>query len=232
MNRSFFMCGFPRSVLVAALLAGSTTAFAQTIYLPVQYQFGRFGEIYYGGSNGAFTGNPYLFAPEYSRNAQAAAGFGTGDSRGLPSPYTPAIAQLTQTMGWPSADDRPSAYHVPFAITKPLIYSDLEPNVDVGERGFTINDARNEAYLNVPRYLAGPDAGQPAAPEVAESTGPQPAQSPAQAALSNRQKALELITWAKAEQTRAKNPKLVAALLQLAARYDPPAVAKARAEMK
>lgn len=213
---------FAGAVLIA--VAGfAASAGAQTVYLPVQYQFGRYGELFYGGNNPAFLANPFLFAPEAPRNAFSLAGAGNGYAVGLPSPYTPAIYPLTQVLGAPSPSLRPEAYHVPYSLTAPQIFTDLAPYADESRRGFTINDARNEAYLNIPRYQVGspettamPEAASPAA--TTPAAGPSPAH-----------KAAILLSWARNVQAKGNNPQLVEALLREAARYDPAAAARMRA---
>jgi hypothetical protein len=135
-------------------------------------------------------------------------------------------------MNWPNPTYHPTVYRAPFNVYKPLIYSDLEPGVDVGRHGFTIDDARNEAYLNVPRYQAGPAAGHPASLDIVEPLGPVHPVTREAAAKAKQINALQLIRWAQAEHAKGQNPQLVDELLKQAAKFDSHAAAKARADMK
>ena len=147
--------GITRALSVAAVLVlGSTSAWAQTFYQGVQYQYGRYGEIFYGGADGSVLGNQFVFPPEYARNRFLPASDASYPN-GLASPYTPAATRTAEVMGWPSPADRPAAFHAPYSRQFPQIFSDIDPGVDVSRQGYTINDARNEAYFNVPLYQTG-----------------------------------------------------------------------------
>ncbi|MCL2647467.1 MAG: hypothetical protein FWD61_10770 [Phycisphaerales bacterium] len=150
------------AILVALIVCCPLAALAQTVYEPPRYQFGRYGEIFYGGTNPDFFANNYSFFR-----------------------------------------DRP------LTDIRIRIFSDRFPYEEAGRFGYTINDVRNEAYANVPRLQTMPPSPPPA-----------PAATPSPVA-DQRLKAIPLLHWAKAEQTR--NPALYKALIYEAAKYDPAA---------
>lgn len=167
---------------------------AQVIYPGVRYQWGSRGEIFYGGQ-----------APQYLPTNWPVAG-------------TPAARAVAERLGFPEPNYRLSALHLHADYQyRPLMYSDLAPYEEVGHWGFTADDARNEAYGNVPRYQTG---------------GPAVAPVPV-AALSAKQvraKAIPLLDWA-GQESAARNPELREALLHEAAKYDPEATARVRREL-
>jgi hypothetical protein len=194
------------ALVLGALAGGVGLAGADPIvYQPVQYQYGAHGEIFYGGQNPNFQANPYNFV--------SGVGFpnalGTAGGRFVgPSPaYRFERFDARNVHGLP-----------------PLVYSDLMPYVEVGQYGYTSDDARNEAYANVPRYQVKGGAPAAAPPEVAV---PAPAAVP----VDVRPKAIPLLTWARGAHSRGET-ELVNALLLEAAKYDPVATAKVRAELK
>jgi hypothetical protein len=104
-----------------------------------------------------------------------------------------------------------------------LVFTDAFPYEDVGQFGMTADDARNEAYGNVPRVQVGggprergpADTRSDGANGAADATAPAVRQDP-------RSKAIPLLNWAKAE--RERNPALYRALLQEARKHDAGAV--------
>ena len=200
--------------LTAVLLtvATSTVAPAQTIYEGVRYQYGRYNEIYYGGANPLFTRNNYGYLPDYLQPAYTARRENASTTP-YPSPYTP-YGPGTRFFSPYFQSSASVQYQVNI---NPQIYSDLVPYEEVGQFGYTIDDARNEAYSHVPRIQTGARPSTPAAPA-------QPASPPRPVVATDpRLKAIPLLNWAKAEHTR--NPALYKALVQEAAKYDPAATA-------
>lgn len=111
-------------VVFASVLASSASA--QIIYKPLQYQYEAFGQkFYYGGMNPrVFTfAERRAFAEQYLRYGRHPFGApGYGDN----ARFSPKVT----------------------------VYSDyLPPYVDAANFGFTPDDARNEALANVPRYF-------------------------------------------------------------------------------
>ena len=201
-----------RAATAALFAAASLTAFAhaQTTYQPIRYQYGQYNEIFYGGSNPVFTSNNYGYLPEYmhaaytSRRQNAAA---------YPSPYMP------YGPGTAFFSPHVQSLSVQYQFNNPLIFSDSLPFEEVGQFGYTQDDARNEAYLNAPRLQTGGSRSVQGAPspqienrklKIENHTDP-------------RLKAIPLLNWAKAEHTR--NPALYNALIHEAAKYDPDATA-------
>jgi hypothetical protein len=203
---------FMTTALIAAATF-TTLAHAQTTYQPIRYQYGQYNEIFYGGSNPAFTSNNYGYLPEYMHAAYTSRRQNT-TLYPYPSPYT------LYGPGTPFFSPHNQSLSIQYQFNNPLIFSDSLPFEEVGQFGFTQDDARNEAYLNAPRLLTGATpralATAPPAPQ------PQPAARPA-VATDPRLKAIPLLNWAKAEHTR--NPALYNALIHEAAKYDPAATA-------
>lgn len=185
------------AALVGMILIGQ--AWAQVLYEPVQYQYGRYGEVYYGGVN-----------PGYWRT------WGGGLD-------TPGVHGLVIRASFAGSWYRQGVFNLPVVYTpETRIYSDIDPYQEVGHLSFTINDARNEAYFNVPRYQAG---------AALTPNGPPPPEQPVTEG-NPAAKAIPLLDWALAEHQRGKNPQLVAALLHEAGKYDAAATARIRAQMR
>jgi hypothetical protein len=104
-----------RLIVGACVLAFASVAGAQTIYEPVQYQYGTGSTFYYGGSDRAVIER------------------GTAETKGY-------CGQRGYT-GTPT-----------------LIYCDAAPTYNARVLGMTVDDARNEAYGNVPRFFRMRDA--------------------------------------------------------------------------
>jgi hypothetical protein len=182
-------------------------AVGQTIYEPVRYQYGQYGEVFYGGTNPALTSNDYVYLPERLRGVYRARRF-AAPIYPYPSPYTPYGA------GTRFVSPRTNSMTITYPEDRPLVFTDAIPYEDVGQFGYTADDARNEAYSNVPRIQYG---GGPRAEKAAEAAAPAAEHAPA-AAADPRLKAIPLLNWAKAE--RERNPALFAALLKEARKYD------------
>lgn len=113
--------------LLALITCGISSASAQIIYEPVQYQYGTSRHYYYGGSD-----------PSVFRAAERYTDGGGG--------------QFGQVHGfaWVSAN---MMTHREVSTEAPRIYSDSMPRTNAAIYGYTIDDARNQAYANVPRYF-------------------------------------------------------------------------------
>jgi hypothetical protein len=115
------------------------------------------------------------------------------------------------------------------------IYSDYRPGVDVKQYGYTINDARNEAYANAPTFFAkGPRPAEQAvdAPEMVPVTVPSYTPGAKRTVRNDpRSKAIPLLDWAKGAHARGQK-ELVEALLAEAAKSDPKATAALRREFE
>ncbi len=199
----------------AAVLAAASAAQAQTVYAPVQYQYGQHQEVYYGGTNPAIASNAYVYLPAHLQEGARARRY-NATVYPYPSPYMVA-GPSTAFM---------SPYQTTTTISYPVnsfIYSDYLPYEEVGQFGYTIDDARNEAYANVPRYQT---AARAQGVVSAYSVPAAPVAEVSRARVANpREKALPLINWAKT--VRGKNVPLYNALMAEARRYDPAAVAAA-----
>ena len=111
--------------LAAVVLSAvvSSSASAQVIYEPVRYQYGDALKYYYGGNNGAM----HAYADQVlCRN-------------GYPSSMYGNYTSLYNTLGQIGE--------------KKLVLTDCMPLRNAAVFGFDANDARNEAYANVPRYF-------------------------------------------------------------------------------
>lgn len=117
------------TLVVLSVLAGllvASTARAQIVYEPVQYQYRAFGKTYYYGGS-----DPYVFRhadrtayiERYFRPGRHPfGGVGYGDN----ARYTPQTS----------------------------VYSDFfSPHIDAANYGLTSADARNEAMASLPRYF-------------------------------------------------------------------------------
>jgi hypothetical protein len=199
----------------AAVLAAASAASAQTVYAPVQYQYGQYQEVYYGGTNPAIASNAYVYLPCQLQEAARARRYNAAVYP-YPSPYMVAGPGTAFV----------SPYRTTTTITYPVnsfVYSDYLPYEEVGQFGYTIDDARNEAYAHVPRYqTAARTAGVVSAYSVPAAAAPVAA---APRMAHPQEKALPLINWAKT--VRGKNVPLYNALMTEARRYDPAAVAAA-----
>jgi hypothetical protein len=186
--------------------AACTTALAAPavaepiIYQGVRYQYGTHGEIFYGGVNPQFL------------------------PTGFPVPNTPATQALANHFGFPNPNYRTNIFNGPTGQFPPLIYTDLVPFDEAGHLGFTIDDARNEAYFNMPRYYRATPTAATAAPAAAAPA------AVVVTAAQQRAKAIPLLSWARSDSAR-KNPELQRALLDEAAKYAPVESAKTRAEL-
>lgn len=108
-----------RSLFV--LLGLSTTAFGQTVYNPVEFQYRSGSQTFYYGGNDAWT------------------------------------------------FERASFYGLRPLANEPLrVFTDRLPNVNAARWGFTIDDARNDAYASIPRYFRMADVQMPEPAEDAE----------------------------------------------------------------
>jgi hypothetical protein len=116
-----------RVVVCLALLAIVSSASAQVIYQPLQYQYSAGGtSYYYGGSDPRvheLAAEIHSDSPSFGRTGGFA--FVSGDA-------------------WVHREvDR-----------EPMrVYTDALPLRNAGDFGFTPNDARNEAYNSMPRYF-------------------------------------------------------------------------------
>jgi hypothetical protein len=193
----------------AALLgAAACAAEAQTVYEPVQYQYGQYHEIYYGGKSPLITSNNFIYTPQTLQAAMTARRY-NAPVYPYPSPYTQGSGVFFSPYVQGTTTSVP--------VVNSFIFSDYFPYEEVGQFGYTIDDARNEAYMNVPRY----QTMAPAAGAMAAGTNGMAEAAPRIA--DPREKAMPLLNWAKNE--RGKNMPLYRALLQEARKYDPAAVA-------
>jgi len=116
-----------RLAICLALLVFVSSASAQIIYTPVQYQYTAGGTMYYyGGSD-----------PRVHQVAQE-----------LHS--TSGTWGRTHGFAFVSGDVR---VHREVDFEPARIFTDALPLRNAADFGFTINDARNEAYANMPRYF-------------------------------------------------------------------------------
>jgi hypothetical protein len=207
---------FGKALLGAVVLGGlADVGFGQTIYSGVRFQYGQYNEINYGGVNPTITSNQIGYMPEQLRSAynvrrRAATMYP------YPSPYTPGGAGTTFVSPYTQS------MTITYGTNQPLVFSDAFPGEEVGQFGFTIDMARNEAYSNVPRIQAGGQVRPVvnAGPVVVEEKKVVATPKPTERQLKMR--AIPLLNWARAE--RAKNVPLYQALLKEARKYDAEAV--------
>src|SRR5271170_1871755 len=200
-----------------ALGVANAAAMAQTVYEPVRYQYGQYGEVFYGGTNPAIASNDYVYVPSsLPQGLQAAYAARRMNATTYPYPQPYML----------SGSGEGAPFYSPYTqggmnvqTNVPYIFSDYLPGEEVSQFGFTVNDARNEAYSHVPLYQVGGGAAK--AP--AKSAAPM-AKAKASVVSDSRAKAVPLLNWAKVE--REQNPPLYQALLQEARKYDPAAVEK------
>ncbi|MGH7179908.1 MAG: hypothetical protein ACREJC_21205 [Tepidisphaeraceae bacterium] len=115
-----------RLFALLACLVCAASARAQIVYEPVQYQYGPQQSYYYGGSN-----------PEVFRYAEA-----TQDGAG----------RWGRVHGWAFASGDYQTHRE--VATEPIrVYADALGFQNGTLFGYTANDARNEAYANVPTYF-------------------------------------------------------------------------------
>ena len=114
------------AVGVVLAVSASSSAIAQTIYAPGQYQYGRQGNIYYYGGS-----DPAVFAMAERQACLDRIGDHSYTSDGYNHAYV--HRRLIGRM------DR--------------VYSDCAPHVNARAYGFLPVDAANEANANVPRYF-------------------------------------------------------------------------------
>ena len=145
------------------LLTGSAAS-AQTIYAPVQYQYGHQDPFYYGGSD------PAVF--------DLAERIRCRDIKGT----TYGLDGLNEAYIHPRRGGR----------LEPLVLWDCVPFLNARVFGYNQDDARNDAYLNVPRYFRKGDLieSTPADPDglrvVPAQQRPDPALEEARRAAARR----------------------------------------------
>ena len=122
------------AVAAVALLIVASSASAQVIYEPVRYQYGDAMKYYYGGDN--------AMAHAYADRVAC--------RNGYPSSMCDRYTSLYLTVGQIGE--------------RCLVLSDCMPLRNAAVFGYTANDARNEAYCNVPRYFRKRDLLEAAVP--------------------------------------------------------------------
>lgn len=113
----------PAFAAVALSVLVSSSASAQVIYMPVQYQYGESMRYYYGGNT------PYMFAFADRLACR----------NGYPSSMNDRYTSLRLTIGQIGEG--------------PVVLTDCMPLRNAAAYGYTATDASNEAYANVPRYF-------------------------------------------------------------------------------
>jgi hypothetical protein len=113
---------FAPAIAAVVLSVFASSASAQVIYEPVRYQYGESMRYYYGGND------PGMFA--YADRLAC--------RNGYPSSMYNNYTSLRSTIGQISHN--------------PVVLTDCLPLRNAAVFGFDANDARNEAYANVPRY--------------------------------------------------------------------------------
>ena len=192
----------------------SCAAAAQTVYMPVRYQYGQHDEVFYGGRAPNLTSGVYVYPPQDLAAGIAALRY-AAPVYPYPSPFTPYGAGAAFVS--PYVANEQSRQPV-----QQYIFSDYVPYEEVGQFGFTIDDARNEAYANVPRIQRKDGAeGEVSAYQTSAPVTGKAAR--VAAPVDHRADAIPLLDWAKVE--RGKNPPLYRALLQQAEKFDPVATA-------
>lgn len=146
---------FAPAAAVVLLSVVASSASAQVIYEPVQYQYGEAMKYYYGGSNPGM----HAYADRVAcRN-------------GYPSSMLNSYSSLYNTVGQIGE--------------RRLVLSDCMPYRNAAVFGYDANDARNEAYANVPRYFRKSDLLAAAIP-AGDGTLVVPAQArPSAAAMAH-----------------------------------------------
>ena len=136
-------------VALAGLSLSSPSASAQTIYAPVQYQYGdQHNRYYYGGSD------PGVFDLAERQRC------------------------LDELSDYPYTSDRYTHAYVHRRLITPMerVYSDCVPYGNARVYGYLPVDARNDAYANVPRYFRKADLDR-AAVVMPDGTRVVPAQA-------------------------------------------------------
>jgi hypothetical protein len=129
-------------------LSGSVLS-AAIIYEPVQSQYGYEPRYYYGGSN------PLNFAQGERLHCFYNKGYGYEGS--VPSYSTSREGRYGENL-----------LHFGLIGQAPYVFSDCLPaGVNASVYGFTATDARNEAYMNVPRYFVKRDLVRAGVPDGA-----------------------------------------------------------------
>lgn len=208
---------FKRIALVALLMTlAAEAAQAQTVYAPPRIQYGPGGQIFYAGSNPVLQQDgDAAYAPQYFPYPN--------EGRLVPPSYVRTNTGLDRR-GWHNGS--------PFVREGQFFFSDRYPNVELGQYGFNADDIRNEAYANLPRISAGPmpQFMTHGSLQQLQAAQQQPLQE--QAAPANRRdKAIPLLSMARSAH-RQGNRQLVNALLYEAAKYDPAAAARVKAELQ
>ena len=193
-----------KTIYLAAAMAAawmSSGALAQVIYQPVRYQYGPQQNVYYGGTSRIKAAGGTYVPPGLQISPPATAEPVVGANV-----YGPGSIPFTTV---PNASPMGEVH----------VFSDVAPYEEVGQYGYTPDDARNEAYANVPLYQGGGRLNGPAA--VVTVPPAEPAQPQASYTPDPKAKAIPLLDWAKAE--HRKNPELYRALVDLARKFDPQA---------
>jgi hypothetical protein len=126
-----------RVALIAVLLVSASQSFAQVIYEPVRYQYGDQKKFYYGGSD------PRMI--EQAMGPRDAAG-----RWGRVNGYDFVSSNIHTHR---EVNDEPER-----------VYTDALGFENARIYGFTANDARNEAYANIPTYFRKADLLRAAVP--------------------------------------------------------------------
>ena len=137
---------FAPAAAVVVLFVAASSASAQVIYEPVRYQYGDALKYYYGGNN------PAMF--DYAERVLC--------RNGYPNSMLRNYTNLYNTVGQVGENK--------------IILTDCLPLHNAAAYGFTVNDARNEAYGNVPLYFRKRDLLDAAIP-AADGTLVVPAQA-------------------------------------------------------
>jgi hypothetical protein len=151
------------AAVFAVVVASSSLAGAQTIYAPVQYQYGvEQYRYYYGGADSAV----------FNRAERVM-----------------AQDQLTDI---PHTSPRYTQTYLPLNLIGQLdrVYSDVIPSLNARPFGYLQRDAANDAYANAPRYfrMADLDAAAVALPDGSRVVPPQarPVEAPREARAASR----------------------------------------------
>ena len=114
---------FAPALAAVVLSVAASSASAQVFYEPVRYQYGESMKFYYGGSH------PHQF--DYAERVAC--------RNGYPSSTLNSYTSLHHTIGQIGENK--------------LVLTDCMPLRNAAVFGYNANDARNEAYANVPRYF-------------------------------------------------------------------------------
>ena len=123
MSRSTFARFSPAAVALVLTTVVASSASAQVIYEPVRYQYGEAMKYYYGGSD------PMMH--DYADRVAC--------RNGYPSSMMNSYTSLHMTLGQIGE--------------KRVVLTDCLGYRNAAVFGYDANDARNEAYANVPRYF-------------------------------------------------------------------------------